>query len=262
MNIMPARAGVRKQSKGLARFVTIERPFHGTTLDLRTLEALTDAFEEIDELGDVRIMFLVAAGGVLHASPDLAGCSQHKAKDDEYSRWALRMLDALRTASVLTVGLVDGPAVGLGAGMVAACDCVIATQRSTFGFPETRSGLIPSIVAPFVMDAIGPRAARRLFVLGETIGADAASGMGLVEHVVADEAGLQQAADGYVEEMKRVAPGAARAAKRLTTELVKSSFSLEILEETLRRVAIRRKTAEALEGVRAKRANQSPRWVA
>ena len=254
-------APVKKRTKGVARFVTIDRPSHGNALDLDALEALTDAFEEIDELGDIRILFLNGARGVFCSGGD-QGDSSSCGKSDEQLRWVSRMFEALRTASVLTVALVDGPAIGFGAGLAAACDCAVATRRATFGFPETRSGLIPSVVAPYVMDAIGARAARRLFVLGRTISAEDAVRLGLAERVVANELALQQAAEEYIAEVKRVAPGAGRAAKRLTTELVATPFSLRILEETLRRIAIRRKTAEAIEGVRARRANQSPRWVA
>ena len=103
------------------------------------------------------------------------------------------MLKHLHDIGALTVALVEGQAVGPGAGLAAACDLVIATAGAAFDFPEVKLGLIPAVIAPHVAQAVGARVARRLFASGETFGAEFAQRVGLVDEIVGDGAGLDAA---------------------------------------------------------------------
>ncbi len=150
---------------------------------------------------------------------------------------------------------------GGGAGLVAACDMAVAVKGAKFAFSEVRLGLIPATIAPYVIEAVGARTARRLFATAEAFDADAAAAFGLVDRVLDSADGI----DGMVSElsaaMKACAPGAVGDAKRLVHEVAGQKVDRGLMEETARRIARARVSEEGQEGVRAFLDKRRPRWA-
>jgi methylglutaconyl-CoA hydratase len=171
------------------------------------------------------------------------------------------MLRSLANCAKPTVARVQGAVLGGGLGLVAACDLVIASASAQFGATETRLGLAPSSIAPYISAAVGERAARAWFLLGERLGAQEAQRLGLVHEVVepeALEAGLQR----LLATLRLGAPQAQQHSKCLLGELRSlPSRSLEQLEECARSLASVRAGAEAREGIEAFFARRKPAWV-
>jgi methylglutaconyl-CoA hydratase len=175
----------------------------------------------------------MAAGGA--ASPD-----------DNY-RDALKLaklLHRLYTVSVPTVAAITGPAIGFGVGLVAACDIAVAIDSATFRFSEVRLGIMPSVISPYVVGAMGARGARRYFLTAEGMGAAEAQRFGLV-HQVCGLDQLGQVTSQIVAELLAGKPMAQRGIKSLLELYRKPALDDALIEETARRLADMRATPEA-----------------
>ena len=246
-------------------FVTINRPAKKNAFDAPTIAALFEAFETLQGADHVRVVFVRGSGGTFCAGADLAwmrdaaGWSEADNRDDAIG--LAKMLKALHDVPALTVALVEGAAMGGGAGIVAACDMAVAVKGARFAFSEVRLGLIPATIAPYVIEAVGPRAARALFAAAELFDADRAKDYGLVSQVLASAEDI----DGFVrslsDAMKACAPGAVGDAKRLVNDLAGRHIDHGMMEDTARRIARARVSAEGQEGVRAFLDKRKPGWA-
>ena len=246
-------------------FVTINRPQKKNAFDAPTIAALYEAFETLQGADRVRVVFIRGAGGTFCAGADLAWMrdaadwSESDNRDDAIG--LARMLKALHDVPALTVALVEGAAMGGGAGIVAACDMAVAVKGAKFAFSEVRLGLIPATIAPYVIEAVGPRAARALFATAEVFDADRAKDYGLVSQVLASVDGI----DGFVrtlsDAMKACAPGAVGDAKRLVNDLAGRHIDHGMMEDTARRIARARVSPEGQDGVRAFLDKRKPGWA-
>ena len=153
-------------------FVTINRPHRKNAFDAATIAALHEAFETLHGADRVRVVFIRGAGGTFSAGADLnwmrdaAGWSEADNRTD--AQGLARMLKALHDVPALTVAVVEGSAMGGGAGIVAACDMAVAVAGTRFAFSEVKLGLIPATIAPYVIEAVGARRARQLFPVSYT----------------------------------------------------------------------------------------------
>ena len=246
-------------------FVTINRPAKKNAFDAPTIAALYEAFETLQGADHVRVVFVRGAGGTFCAGADLAWMrdaadwSEGDNRDDAMG--LAKMLKALHDVPALTVALVEGAAMGGGAGIVAACDMAVAVKGAKFAFSEVRLGLIPATIAPYVIEAIGPRTARALFATAEVFDADRAKDYGLVSQVLASVDGI----DGFVrtlsDAMKACAPGAVGDAKRLVNDLAGRHIDHGMMEDTARRIARARVSPEGQDGVRAFLDKRKPGWA-
>lgn len=246
-------------------FVTINRPQKKNAFDAPTIAALYEAFETLQGADHVRVVFVRGSGGTFCAGADLAWMrdaadwSESDNRDDAIG--LAKMLKALHDVPALTVALVEGAAMGGGAGIVAACDMAVAVQGARFAFSEVKLGLIPATIAPYVIEAVGPRAARALFATAELFDADRAKDYGLVSQVLASADDI----DGFVrslsDAMKACAPGAVGDAKRLVNDLAGRHIDHGMMEDTARRIARARVSAEGQEGVRAFLDKRKPGWA-
>jgi methylglutaconyl-CoA hydratase len=159
-----------------------------------------------------------------------------------------------------TIARVNGAALGGGTGLVACCDIVVASVEAIFGTTEVRLGLIPSVIGPYVVAAIGVRQARRLMLTGERIGAAAAARIGLVHEVVETDQ-LDSAVETVLGHLLRGGPGALVAAKRLIRDLADRPIGPDLIDDTAARIAALRATPEAREGVAAFLAKRPPNWL-
>jgi methylglutaconyl-CoA hydratase len=244
--------------------VWINRPEKKNAFDAATIAALREAFETLHGAEGVRVVFLRGVGGAFSAGADLnwmADAVDWSEDDNRVDALDLaHMLKALHDVPALTVALVEGPAFGGGAGLVAACDHALAVADATFSFSEVKLGLTPATISPYVIAALGPRTAKLLFATGRVFDADAAWSYGLVDEVFDDAASLEAARDALVEEMVVCAPGAIGDAKALVNDFTDQKIDRGLIEETAKRIARRRVSEEGQEGVRAFLARRKPAW--
>jgi methylglutaconyl-CoA hydratase len=246
--------------------VTLNRPDKKNAFDAALVGALREAFETLRDQEAIRIVFVRGAGGAFCAGADLewmqAAVDHTEADNREDAMQLALALKHLHDIPALTVALVEGPAYGGGAGLAAACDMAIATADAQFCFSEVKLGLIPATVSPYVVAAIGPRRARRLFASAEAFDADFAQRIGLVDEVVADAAALEAAQTSLAEAVMACAPGAIGEAKRLVDEVAVREIDHGLMSHTAHRLAAQRVSPEGQEGVRAFLERRQPSWLA
>ena len=246
-------------------FVTINRPQKKNAFDAATIAALHEAFETLHGADHVRAVFLRGAGGTFSAGADLswmrdaADWSESDNRDDAMG--LARMLKALHDVPALTIAIVEGAAMGGGAGMVAACDMAVAVEGAKFAFSEVKLGLIPATIAPYVVEAVGARRARALFLTGNTFDAGYAAHLGLIDMVLPDAAAIDSFVTMLTDSLSGSAPGAMGDAKRLVHHVAGHRLDSGLLEETAKRIARARVSAEGQEGVRAFLDKRKPLWA-
>jgi methylglutaconyl-CoA hydratase len=245
--------------------VTINRPARRNAFNAEVIGALRSAFDTLEGADGVRVVFLTGAGDVFSAGADLewmrAAADYTEAENREDAMAMATMLKRLYDLPALTVALVDGGAFGGGAGLAAACDLAVATERAQFGFSEVRLGLLAATISPYVIAAIGPRRARSLFATGRVFNAGYAREIGLVDEVVADRAALLEARDRIAAEIKACAPDAVAQSKRLVAHVAGREIDHALMEDTARRIARARVGPEGQEGVRAFLERRAPSWT-
>lgn len=255
---------IRSTADGVV-FVTINRPGKRNAFDAATIAALYEAFETLQGADNVRVVFVRGAGGTFSAGADLgwmrdaADWSESDNRDDAMG--LAKMLKALHDVPALTVAIVEGAAMGGGAGIVAACDMAVAVRGTRFAFSEVKLGLIPGTIAPYVVEAVGARTARALFMTAQLFDADAALEFGLIGHVLDNADQIDGFIAGLSDGMSACAPGAVGDAKRLVHHVAGHRLDHGLMEETAKRIARARVSPEGQEGVRAFLDKRRPRWV-
>ncbi|SPU46871.1 enoyl-CoA hydratase-related protein [Brevundimonas diminuta] len=245
-------------------FVTINRPEKKNAFDAATIAALYEAFETLHGADKVRVVFIRGAGGTFSAGADLnwmrsaADWSESDNRDDAMG--LAKMLKALHDVPALTVALVEGAAMGGGAGIVAACDMAVAVEGTRFAFSEVKLGLIPATIAPYVIEAVGARRARQLFLTANIFDADYAAHAGLIDMVL-PEGSVDEFISMLTDSLSANAPGAMGDAKRLVNDVAGEEIDNRLLEETAKRIARARVSAEGQEGVRAFLDKRAPSWA-
>ena len=246
-------------------FVTINRPDKRNAFDAPTIAALYEAFETLQGADNVRVVFIRGAGGTFSAGADLgwmadaARWSESDNRDDAIG--LAKMLKALHDVPALTCAIVEGAAMGGGAGIVAACDMAVAVKGTKFAFSEVKLGLIPATIAPYVVEAVGARTARALFMTAELFDADAAKAFGLIGHVLDSADQIDGFIATFADSMKACAPGAVGDAKRLVHHVAGHRIDHSLMEETAKRIARARVSPEGQEGVGAFLEKRRPRWA-
>ena len=245
--------------------LTLNRPAKKNAFGPELILALTDAFETLKGADHVRAVFLRGAGGTFCAGADLAWMAESADwLEDDNREDAMRLAVMLKTLSdlpQLTVALVEGVAFGGGAGLVAACDLAIATEATIFAFSEVKLGLTPATISPYVIRAIGLRNAKVLFATGRAFKAAEAMKYGLVQEVVADASTFPALVAALAGSVQACAPGAIRDAKALVDDFADRPIDHGLMEESARRIAHRRASAEGREGVQAFLEKRKPAWA-
>jgi methylglutaconyl-CoA hydratase len=248
---------------GLAR-VVMDRPRRHNAFDDTLIDALADAFEALAGRTDVRCMTLAGAGKSFSAGADLDWMkrSAEYAFDENLAeaRRLAGMIRRLDTLPMPTIALVQGAAIGGGVGLVAACDIALAAEVAVFSFSEVKLGIIPSVISPYVLRAIGERAAGRYVLSGERFDAAEALRIGLV-HAVLPADGLGAAGEELTNAILANGPEAVAAAKRLIADVAGQPIDGSLIEETARRIAEIRRGAEGREGVGAFLDKRKPNWL-
>jgi methylglutaconyl-CoA hydratase len=245
--------------------VTLNRPELHNAFNDTVVERLGDIFADLAAQDGIRIVLLRANGPSFSAGADLEWMRRAAEYDEERNledaQVLGRMLENLYRMPKPTVALVQGSAYGGGVGLVAACDVAIAVKGASFALTEVRLGLVPAVISPYVVGAIGARQARRYFLTAERIAAAEALRIGLVHAVVEDDAALDGAAGKLVAQVMAAAPGAVADAKELIATVLHQPIDDVLVEETARRIAERRASDEGREGIAAFLDKRKPRWV-
>jgi methylglutaconyl-CoA hydratase len=254
---------LERRPDGLVR-LTLSRPAIHNAFDDRQIAELSAAFGELARDESVRALVLTGAGRSFSAGADLNWMRRTATYGEaENLRDANALADLMKALYELpqpTVARVNGAALGGGTGLVACCDIVIASEDAQFGTTEVRLGIIPAVIGPYVIAAIGARQARRLMLTGERITAYEAARIGLVHEVVAADQ-LDAAVERILAHLLKGGPRAIAAAKRLVRDLAERPIDQDLIDDTARRIAALRATPEAREGLSAFLEKRKPGWI-
>jgi methylglutaconyl-CoA hydratase len=252
-----------QRSDGVVR-LTLNRPEIHNAFDDRQITELSAVLDELAGDDSVRVVVLTGAGRSFSAGADLNWMRRTSTYgESENLRDANALAALMKAMNELpkpTVARVNGAALGGGAGLVACCDVAVAADGALFGTTEVRLGIMPAVIGPYVIAAIGARQARRLMLTGERITAQEAARIGLVHEVVAQDQ-LDVAVERVVSDLLQGGPGAIAAAKRLVRDLSDRAIDQELIDDTARRIAALRASPEAREGLGAFLEKRKPDWI-
>lgn len=244
--------------------VMLNRPEVHNAFDPEMVDALAAALKRLDADPQVRAVMLTGAGKNFCAGADI----DHMRKSATYSheqnfeaaRQSANLFHTLYRLDKPTIACVRGAVRGGGCGLVAACDIAIASRLATFRLSEVKLGIIPAMISPYVIAAIGERMARRYMLTGEEFDAAEAWRIGLV-HEMVDEEGLSAKVAAMLAHLYSSGPNAVSAIKQLIPVSAHAPVGADIVEETARRIAAVRATPEAQEGLSAFLEKRKPSWV-
>ena len=230
-----------------------------------TIAELTETFRTLGADPGIRAIVLAAEGPAFCAGADLDWMRRMAQYSHEENRAdALKLATMLRTIHECpkpVIARVHGAAFAGGMGLVAACDIAIASLNAEFCLTETKLGLIPATIAPYVLKAIGPSQARRYFLTAEKFDASEAFRIGLVHNIVAPEE-LDPTINGLLGTLMLTSAEAVAEAKRLVRDLAYRPIDDALVADTAERIAAIRQSADGREGIASFLEKRKPRWVA
>lgn len=242
--------------------LTLNRPELHNAFNAELIAEIHGACEELRHDTSLRVLVLRGAGPSFCAGADInwmrASLEYSHAENLADARRLDAMFDSLNSLPLAVVGCVHGAALGGGVGLVACCDIVIAGEKSSFGFTEARLGLLPAVIARYVVPRIGAGHARALFVSARRFKAHQALAIGLVNEVAAEDQ-LDQVVEQTVDELLRCGPQAVAACKALV-RAVSELPSDDAREYVIGAIATARTGPEGQEGLRAFLEKRAPAW--
>lgn len=211
--------------------LTLDRPEKHNALSAALMHAITDAAREIGKRDDIRVVILASAGPTFCAGGDLKWMQEQITADRETRRAGAMvlagMLEALNTLPQPLIGRVQGNAFGGGVGLACVCDVTIGVETAKFGLTETKLGLVPATIGPYVLARLGEAMARRVFMSSRVFGADEAVTLGVLAKAVSADK-LDAAVEAEVAPYLSCAPKAVAAAKAMARGLGPTISQVEI----------------------------------
>ena len=245
--------------------VWMNRPEVFNAFNEQLIADLRGACLQLDSDPGVRVVVLAGRGKHFSAGADLnwmrRAAEGSEADNLEDARRFASMLHVLASLSKPTIARIQGAALGGGTGLAAACDMAVASSDAVFSTSEVKFGIIPAVISPYVLRAIGPRHALRYFQSAERISAERALSIGLVHEVTPVDA-LDAGVAALIEPLLAGAPSAQKAAKELIEAIKGRPIDAQTLEDTAQRIARQRSTAEGRDGVAAFLDKRPPAWLA
>ena len=244
--------------------ITLTQPEIRNAFSDEVIVALMQAFETAGSRPDVRAIVLVAEGPAFCAGANLNWMSRMA----DYSRDENRV-DAGELAKMLrsiyecpkpTIARVQGDVYAGGVGLVACCDMAVAVESAVFCLSEVKIGLMPATISPYVIRAMGARAAHRYFLTGERFNAREAHRIGFV-HEVAEAEQLDGVVDQWLKHLLSAGPEAVKACKRLVIDVAEREINDQLIAATVEGIAEIRASSEGKEGVQAFLAKRKPSWL-
>ncbi|MGH8250665.1 MAG: enoyl-CoA hydratase-related protein [Steroidobacteraceae bacterium] len=256
--------GITRAAGGLVT-LTLDRPDERNALNAELVGRLTTALAELAGDASVRVVLLTGAGKVFCAGADIgemraAGRATPDQNEADSRRFAT-LLARLESQPQPTVAVVNGAAYGGALGLVSACDIALAAQSARFALSEVRLGLVPAMISPYVLRAIGERQAHRWILTGEAMDAATALRIGLVHEVVEDKS-LVRSVQKLADELLAGGPEALVEAKKLLRRATGRSSAVDesMLTDTARWIARVRAGDEAAEGLAAFLDKRPAKW--
>lgn len=243
--------------------IVLNRPDIHNAFDDRLILDLTDCLEWLGADETVRAVVLTGKGKSFSAGADLNWMRRSADYGEEENladaRALAKLMTTLNALPKPTIAKINGAALGGGVGLICCCDIAIADDHAKFGTTEVRLGIIPSVISPYVIAAIGSRRARRIMLTGERFDAKEALRIGLV-HQIEPAANLDQAVNAIINDLLASGPKAVQASKALVRDLAGQPITADLVDETAKRIARLRSTPEAKEGLGAFLEKRPPSW--
>ena len=244
-------------------WITLNRPEVHNAFDETVIAGLTDAFAAATADESVRVVVLRALGKSFSAGADLNWMKRmaafSEAENLADAKKLAALLQAIDSSPKPVIARIHGNAFAGAIGLIACSDLTVAVQEAEFAVTEVRLGLIPAVISPYLIRAMGARQARRWFLTAERFSAEQALAMNLVHEVVAADH-LDACVDHWIDAVRRAGPQALKAAKDLV-KAVDQSPDAALIDETSRRIAAIRASAEGKEGVSAFLEKRKPGWM-
>ena len=245
--------------------LTLNKAERHNAFDELLIDEMTRGLLELEDDPRVRVVVLSSTGKNFCAGADLnwvrraATASEQENLRD--ARELARLMSTLNEFSKPTVARVQGPAYGAGLGLIAACDIAVATYDTLFALTEVKLGLLPAVVCPYVVVAIGERYARRYMLSAERFSAAEAYRIGLVHEIVPGEEQLDEAIGEIIDNLLKNGPQAQAECKALIRLVAGQPLDESIGEETAQRITRVRSTPEGQEGLAAFLEKRKPNWI-
>lgn len=243
--------------------LTINRINKHNAFDNQLLTEMQKQLDAAIDNSDVRVIVLKANGKHFSAGADLAWMqSMALFSEEENLKDAMvlaNLMHTLNQSSKPTIAMVQGAAFGGGAGLAAACDIAIASESARFCFSEVKLGLIPAVISPYVVNAIGVRSARMLFMSAEVFDAKRAMALNLVQHCVPEEELLEFTLK-YAQQISKNAPEAVQLSKKLAHDVADKAIDNDLVYYTASLIARKRVSTEGQQGLKAFLNKETPNW--
>src|SRR5687768_15822349 len=239
------------ERRGPVEYVTLNRPDVRNAFNEHVIADLTAWAKAAHQDSSLRVVVIAGAGKVFSAGADAAWMAKMAGytRDDNVrdATAGAEMFLAINTIPAIVIGRIHGAALGGGSGLAAVCDIVVADEAAIFGFTETKLGILPAMIAPYVLQKIGASAARELFLTGMRFDAARAKAIGLV-HAISPLAQLDEVVSRYVDEALSASPTAVARSKALIARVLGRAPG-EVIEITAEAIAAQRVSPEGQEGL-------------
>jgi methylglutaconyl-CoA hydratase len=244
--------------------VTLNRPEVHNAFNEDVIASLIECFDKVNENENIRVMILQARGKSFSAGADLNWMKKMAAYSEEENladaQQLALMLSKLYHLSKPTIAKIQGSAFGGAVGLVACCDIAIASRMSKFCLSEVKLGLIPATISPYVINAVGTRMAKRLFMTAEVISSRQAHDMGLVSDVMSEEE-LDSEVDKIAASILKNGPAAVSLAKALVDNVAYKPINDDLMQYTSQQIASVRISNEGQEGLNAFLDKRPATWI-
>jgi len=245
--------------------LTLNRPERHNAFDDVLIGEMTAGLRELEADPGVRVVVLSSTGKSFCAGADLnwmkraAGYSPEENLRD--AQQLATLMSALNELGKPTIARVQGPAFGGGVGLIAACDVAVATYDAQFALTEVRLGIVPAVISPYVLSAIGERYSRRYMLSAERFSASEAYRIGLLHEIVPGEEQLDEAIAEILDTLLKNGPAAQAECKALIRAVAGLPIDQETIDETTQRITRVRASPEGKEGLTAFLEKRKPSWI-
>jgi isohexenylglutaconyl-CoA hydratase len=246
--------------------VTLNRPHKRNAMNSASVIEIMSVVEAVSEERSIRALVFRGADGNFCAGGDISGMNQESQDDGKDASWHFNrsfghLISKVNRAPQVVICLLEGAVLGGGFGLACISDVAIAERKAMFAMPETGLGILPAQIAPFVVARIGLTQTRRLALLGERINGEEAQRLGVVHHVVDGADGLGVKLQETLKHLKRCAPAATAATKKLILDTAMITDLDSLLDRASDDFAAAITSPEGQEGTRAFVEKRKPQWA-
>jgi methylglutaconyl-CoA hydratase len=253
------------ERRGPAAWLWLNRPELRNALNDEVLDSISSSLQKLEKDPACRVVVLAGRGQAFCAGGDLSRMEQAakmtKARSKAEAGRFAKLLYRMHTYPKPLVARVHGPAFAGGMGLVAACDLVIVAEEAEFCLPEVRIGLVPAMISPYLVRAMGEQQARRYMLSGERLSALEALRIGFA-HECVPQAELDARVEKLAAQLAQCGPDALARSKKLLARVAKAPISPKLAAETAAVLADVRSGEEAREGIRSFLEKRRPKWNA